>query len=223
VSERAFPFAPPPLSLVIDPARHLPVGIEGELHGAYEKVRKRFPQVDFSFCFVHLQDGMALQEFAFWLHNSAPGADEARAWLILVVGDLASGRLTLTAGYGLEPFIKAPAWEAALQELAACQADGQWEQGLSGFLLDARDLLTVAWNTAEQRRKGSHRKPENKERRSDSPQNEAEEAAAVAGPETTSNPAGPYGAEPAGPASAGGLPPVPRYEPQVIEDAMTSR
>lgn len=161
VCEKTFPFAAPPLSLVIDPTRLLPEGIEKNLRKAYRKVRQRAPQVEISFCFVRLQDGVAIEEFAFWLHNSAPSADAKRAWQVLVVGDLTSGRLTLTAGYAIEAFLKAEHWEAALQELAACIADQQWKEGLNGFLIDARVLLTAGWQVAERRRLKSHRMQEN--------------------------------------------------------------
>ena len=155
--DKAFPFAAPPLSLVIDPTNLLPDGIERELRKAHQKVRKRAPQVDISFCFVRLQTGVAIEEFAFWLHNSAPEADESRAWRLLVVGDLTSGRLTLTSGYALEPFIKSELWEAALQELAACIADEQWKEGLNRFLPDACVLLPAAWEVASHRRQQNHR------------------------------------------------------------------
>lgn len=157
---KSFPFAAPPLSLVIDPAKLLPEGIENEIRKAYLRLRKRARQVELSFCFVRLQAGVPIEEFAFWLHNSAPGADESRAWHLLVVGDLTSGRLTLTTGYALEPFIKPEIWEAALQELAACIADEQWKEGLKGFLVDARVLLTDAWQGAERRRQKNHRRRE---------------------------------------------------------------
>jgi hypothetical protein len=157
---KAFPFAAPPLALIIDPAKLLPEGIEKEIRQSYQKVRNRARQVDLSFCFVRLQAGVSIEEFAFWLHNTAPGADESRAWHLLVVGDLTSGRLTLTTGYALESFIKPEIWEAALQELAACIADDQWKEGLNGFLVDVRVLLTGAWQTAERRRQKTHRRRE---------------------------------------------------------------
>lgn len=156
--EKLFPFGAPPLSLVIDPSGLLPPGIEGDLDNIYFKVRKRFPQVDLSFCFVKLQPGVSTQEFAFWLHNAAPEAEESRAWQILLVGDLTSGRLAFTTGYAIEPFIRPEQWEAALQELAACVAEGEWKEGLSGFLIDARDLLTSAWASAQRKLKNSSRK-----------------------------------------------------------------
>jgi hypothetical protein len=156
--QKSFPFGAPPLSLLIDPAHLLPGEIERDLGGSYQKLRKRFPQIGFSFCFVRLGAGVATQEFAFWLHNSAPAADDCRAWQILVVGDLTSGRLALSVGYALEPFIHADQWEAALQEFAACIGDGQWKEGFNGLLTDARDLLTIAWTAAEQRRQKTQRR-----------------------------------------------------------------
>jgi len=160
VCEKAFPFSPPPLTPIIDPSGLVPAGLNEDLAKATQKLRKRFPKIEISFCFVRLQPGVATQEFAFWLHNSAPHADETRAWHLLVVGDFTSGQLALSAGYGLEPYIKNDLWEAALQELAACIADEEWKEGLNGFVADARTLLTAAWNLAEQRRLKNHRKLE---------------------------------------------------------------
>lgn len=156
--DKAFPFAAPPLSLVIDPSHLLPPGVEKDVQKMYQKVRKRAPQIGISFCFVRLQTGVPIEEFAFWLHNSAPSADKERAWQLLIVGDLTSGRLTMTSGYALEPFIQPELWEAALQELAACISDEQWKEGLNGFLVDTRDLITAAWLVAERRRLRNHRR-----------------------------------------------------------------
>ncbi len=156
--QKSFPFAAPPLALILDPSQFLPVGIEKDLKKSYRKLRKCVPQVDIAFCFVRLQVESPLEEFAFWLHNTAPGAGPARAWQLLVVGDLTSGRLTLSSGYALEPFLKHERWEAALQEMAACFSDEEWKEGLNGFLTDARDLLASAWQVAERRRQGNHRR-----------------------------------------------------------------
>ena len=145
---RLFPFAAPPLSLIIDPSRFLPERITKDLKKPYRKLRKCAPQVDICFCFVRLPEGSQLAEFAFWLHNTAPEADASRAWQLLIVGDLNSGQLTLTSGYALEPFLRRDLWEAALQELAACFSDEQWKEGLIGFLKDTRGLLSAAWQEA---------------------------------------------------------------------------
>ncbi|MBJ05712.1 MAG: hypothetical protein CMO40_01125 [Verrucomicrobiaceae bacterium] len=148
----AFPFSAPPLQLLIDPSGLLPPGTSRRLQKAYRRLRRRVPQVDISFCFVWLQPDVSLENFAFWMHNTAPDTDSQRAWQLLVVGDRTSGQLTMTSGYALEPFLKLELWEAALQELAACLSDEQWKEGLNGFLVDARVLLTAAWHEAEQLR-----------------------------------------------------------------------
>jgi len=144
----SFPFAAPPLSLILDPSRFLPERITKDLKKPYRKLRKCAPQVDICFCFVRLPEGSPLAEFSFWLHNTAPEADASRAWQLLVVGDLNSGQLTLTSGYALEPFLRRDLWEAALQELAACFSDEQWKEGLTGFLKDTRGLLSAACQEA---------------------------------------------------------------------------
>ena len=146
--EAIFPFEAPPLSLVIDPSRVVPPGIEKHLARPYKALRKRIPQVDICFCFVQLQHGYSVEEFAFWLFNTAPGADQSRAWNLLVTVDLLSGQLSLTSGYALEPFLLPESWEASLQELAACLGDGQWNEGLAGFLRSSRDLLSSACSDA---------------------------------------------------------------------------
>ena len=142
--EAIFPFEAPPLSLVVDPSRAVPPGIEKQLARPYKALRKRIPQVNICFCFVQLQHGYSVEEFAFWLFNTAPGADQSRAWNLLVTVDLLSGQLNLTSGYALDPFLVPESWEASLQELAACLGDGQWSKGLAGFLRDSRDLLSSA-------------------------------------------------------------------------------
>ena len=149
---RSFPFAAPPLALIIDPSQFLPARITQDLKKPYRKLRKCIPQVDICFCFVRLPGESPLAEFAFWLHNTAPEADVSRAWQLLIVGDLNSGQLTLTSGYALEPFLRRELWEAALQELAACFSDEQWKEGLTGFLKDTRVLLSTAWQEAVKNR-----------------------------------------------------------------------
>ena len=149
--QESFPFAAPPLALLIDPARELPAGLGDEISPAYRKFLKRFPQIEFSFCFVRLQPGVEIQEFAFWLHNSAPDDGEDRGWKILVVTDFTSGQLSLAPGYAIEPFMRNDPWEGILQELAVCFAEERWKEGLTGFLKDAGEVLEAAWSVAQER------------------------------------------------------------------------
>ena len=144
LSEAMFPFEPPSLSLILDPSGILPPGTEKNLLRPYKALRKRIPQADICFCFVQLEQGCSVEEFSFWLFNTAPDADQSRAWNLLVTVDLTSGQLSLTCGYALESFLARESWEASLQQLAACLGDGQWHEGLAGFLRDSRNLLSSA-------------------------------------------------------------------------------
>lgn len=143
-----FPFEAPKLSLIIDPSGILPPGTEKDLVRPYKTLRKRIPQVDICFCFVQLEQGCSVEEFSFWLFNTAPDATLSRAWDLLVTVDLTSRQLSLTCGYALEPFLARESWEGSLQELAACLGDRQWSEGLAGFLRDSRDLLSSACSAA---------------------------------------------------------------------------
>ncbi len=151
--EKAFPFRPPPLSLLIDPSGLLPGEVAGQLDRPYRRFRKRFPQVGLSFCVLQLHPDLSLPDFTFWLHNSAPHADDQRAWTILVVCDLSTGRLTASPGFAVEPFLRNSFLEAALNELAACIAENAWLEGLSGFIKECSKYLEQTWTTANERRR----------------------------------------------------------------------
>ena len=149
----AFPFSPPPLSLLLDPSGLLPEGLEREISRSYRKFRKKFPQIDFTFCFLNLQAEVDLRDFAFWLHNAAPDADRKRAWRILVVGDLTTGRLTLSPGFAIEPFLRSNRLESSLHELAGALSENSWGKGISTFIRECDHSLDQAWKAANSRRR----------------------------------------------------------------------
>jgi hypothetical protein len=74
--------------------------------------------------------------------------------------------------------------------MAACFSDEEWKEGLSGFLTDARDLLASAWQIAERRREGNHRRrvaksqtlPEGQERNIENDSEETEPHESVVSP-----------------------------------------
>ena len=159
VCEALFPFDAPALSLILDPSRILPPSAANDLRRPYKALRKRIPQVDISFCLLQLQPGCSIEEFSFWLFNTAPHADASRAWTLLVTVDFTSSHVNLTCGYALEPFLVHELWEASLQELAACLGDGHWREGMSVFLRDSRKLLSSA-SLASQGRKCQPPRPQ---------------------------------------------------------------
>ena len=147
-SVESFPFAPPPLDLIINPAGLLPPEAAEAARARYEAFRARYPAIGLSFCFIQLAPRTPLSEFAFWLFNSAPGADDTRAWQLLLTVDLAAGQMSLNSGYALEPFIDPKAWHAALNNYAAKCAQADWSGALVGFIDEADQLLHRAWTRA---------------------------------------------------------------------------
>lgn len=140
-----FPFSPPPLSLIMDPAGLFSEEIEESIRIPYENLRSAFPQIDVSFCFVKLTPGTPLSEFCFWLFNASPDADESRAWRILVTADFDSGQMALTSGYAIEPFIEPSDWTANLGATATAASQGKWKEALEIFLHNADRILRCAW------------------------------------------------------------------------------
>ena len=141
----AFPFSPPPLGLVMDPAGLTPEGLEESIRVPYAKLRAAFPQIDLSFCFVKLAPDTPLNEFAFWLINAAPEATEQRAWHLLVTIDFDSGQISLIPGYAIEPFIEPSDWTANLGAAAMAGSAGNWTEALEIFLHNSERILHCAW------------------------------------------------------------------------------
>lgn len=153
VSAESFPFAPPPLEFVMNPAGLLPAEAAEAARERYEAFCARFPAIRLSFCFIQLAPGTPLSEFSFWLFNSAPAADDSRAWQILLTVDLAAGQMSLNNGYAIEPFIDPKAWHAALNHCAASCAGADWSGALVGFIDEADQLLQSAWTRADAKQK----------------------------------------------------------------------
>lgn len=152
-SVESFPFAPPPLEFFMNPAELLPAEVSGEVRERYDRFRERFPDIRISFCFVQLAPGTPLSEFAFWLFNSAPESNDNQAWRLLLTVDLGAGRMSLNAGYALEPFIDPEQWTTPLNTCAAACSLTDWSGALNGFIDQADALLEAAWKDAMAKQK----------------------------------------------------------------------
>ena len=152
-SVESFPFAPPPLEFFMNPAGLLPEDTGTEVRERYDAFRDRYPDIRLSFCFIQLTPGTPLSEFAFWLFNSAPDGDDEQAWRLLLTVDLGAGRMSLNAGYALEPFIDPDQWKVPLNECAAACSNADWSEALHGFIEHADDLLQTAWKDAMAKQK----------------------------------------------------------------------
>ncbi|NNC90529.1 MAG: hypothetical protein HKN82_18900 [Akkermansiaceae bacterium] len=141
---RNFAFDPPPLEFLMDPEGRLAAGSGPVLTARRNALRTIVPQVDFSFCLVSLAAGHDVRDFSFWLFNSAPDLDASRAWQILVTADFTAGRIVLTPGYAVEPFLQHDPWNHALALLAERGGNDDWAGGIAAFLDRARGLLSIA-------------------------------------------------------------------------------
>ena len=132
----------------MNPAELLPQEVPDEIRDSYEHFRERFPEIRMSFCFVQLASGTPLSEFAFWLFNSAPKSSDYQAWRLLLTVDLGAGRMSLNAGYALEPFIDPAAWKAPMNSCAAGFACSDWSGALNRFIDQAERILETTWKEA---------------------------------------------------------------------------
>lgn len=132
----------------MNPAGLLPDNVGTEVRERYDRFRDRFPDIRLSFCFIQLTPGTPLSEFAFWLFNSAPEGGDDQAWRLLLTVDLGAGRMSLNAGFALEPFIDPAQWTAPLNECAAACALANWSEAISGFIGHTDTLLESAWKDA---------------------------------------------------------------------------
>ena len=96
----------PPLLPVLDAAGIWSSADIRRIESAREKLRRRFPQIQWRVCTVDLAEGTKLPVFGFWLLNAGERyvgeTDNDRAWTILLLIDAASGQAAVVPGYGAE-------------------------------------------------------------------------------------------------------------------------
>ena len=109
VSVEKFPFPAPPMERFIDPAGNLNEVERREIGKALAKLAKKFPQPRFCFCVLDLSPEADPREFGFWMMNASPVADQEEAglrpWTSRMVIDDANGRVSVSFGYAIEPFL----------------------------------------------------------------------------------------------------------------------
>ncbi len=134
-----FAFPAPAMSRFIDPQNHLSESDRERISKSLNDLARKFPQPRICFCIIDLPEGVDLREFGFWLMNASPveGPEEARVrpWTILIVIDDINGNVSVTPGYGIEPFLDDQSWVTQIRK------DRQY--------FFARDYGTAALKTIE--------------------------------------------------------------------------
>ena len=96
----------PPLLPVLDAAGIWTEREVRSIEDAREKVRRRFPQIQWRVCTVDLPEETKLSVFGFWLLNAAEKyvgeTDDDRAWTILLLLNVATGHAAVVPGYAAE-------------------------------------------------------------------------------------------------------------------------
>ena len=122
VAEKAvekFPFPAPPLATVIDPSGLATAEEKKEVADAIEKARKKVPQVHFVNCIVSMGADINLGEFGYWMLNAAemPEGNDKKHFTVLFLIDPKAKALSVTVGYGIEPFVTDSEWTSVLNEV----------------------------------------------------------------------------------------------------------
>ncbi|MEN8772557.1 MAG: hypothetical protein ABF379_16160 [Akkermansiaceae bacterium] len=152
---KKFPFAAPKIERYIDPGDHFGPADRERIDGALASLAKRFPQVRFCFCVIDLEPETDLREFGFWMLNASPidgpGEEELRPWTILLLIDGANGRVSVTSGYAIEPFLNEERWLALLQFSGSLFARRDYGVAVLNFVEGAVGVLSEGAERTERR------------------------------------------------------------------------
>ncbi len=151
-----FPEEPPPLPPILDAVGLLEAGDLPKIEAARGNLRRRFPQFEWKICIVSLPPQTSLPVFGFWLLNACPlhggETSEQRAWTVLLLIDSGTGRASVAAGYGAEPFLSDDEWKAILGSMTEPWSRGNPAKAIIGFFKNSRSSLDAAWKRYGARR-----------------------------------------------------------------------
>lgn len=143
-----FPFAAPAMERFIDPDNHLDVSDLEKIDRVLNELEEDYPQVRFCFCLVDLVESTDPREFGFWLMNASPVRspveERLRPWTVLVLVDHACGRVSITSGYAIEPFLNEEGWRSLLRLEERFFREGDYGSALLRFAKGAANVLGEA-------------------------------------------------------------------------------
>jgi uncharacterized membrane protein YgcG len=147
---KQFPYTPPVLDRIMDYAGVADERLCADLNAAIDKLLRRFPQVDFYFCFVEMDDPVSMSEFGFWMMNACRlqygQVENDRAWSLLLLIDTKHGLVSLTPGYAIEAFVEDSGWEQTLRQISEDLAAGNYRKALLDYIKAAEALLRQSAN-----------------------------------------------------------------------------
>ena len=143
VSVEKFPFPPPPLGPILDPNKLLSKDEQASILKKVGKMEKKLPQLRFLNCLVPLGSEVDLREFGFWLFNAGElkGGENEKSFAVLFLVDPQGGALSVTTGYGLEPFVMDTEWVALCEDARDLFYRQKYGPAVEVFLDGAYELL----------------------------------------------------------------------------------
>lgn len=94
--------------------------------------------------------------FGFWLLNACPlhekETSEERAWTVLLLIDVASGRAAAVPGYAAESCINDDDWQKALSSMGHRWESGNTADAVVEFFKSSRSHLDESWKRDGSRR-----------------------------------------------------------------------
>jgi hypothetical protein len=157
-----FPFAAPALDRFIDPDNHLAVEDCEKIDRALNELEKEYPQVRFSFCLVDLAEATDPREFGFWMMNASPVRgpveERLRPWSVLLLVDHAYCRVSVTAGYAIEPFLDEEEWRSLLRLEERYFREGDYGSAILRFVKGSAHVLREAEKRVRRELSGRRRR-----------------------------------------------------------------
>jgi len=119
VAIQRYPFPAPMMVRFMDDKDIFDSRARQAISNRLTQLEERFPQVRICFCALELPEHVDLREFGYWLFNASPVEDSVEAgkrpWTILLLLDHVLGRVSVTSGYAIEPFVRDEQWVNCLR------------------------------------------------------------------------------------------------------------
>jgi len=169
VAMTRYPFPAPPMARFMDLEGVFSPRARESISHRLTQLEKRFPQVRICFCALELPVHVDLREFGFWLFNSSPVTEqveaERRPWTILLLLDHVIGRVSVTSGYAVEPFVRDDRWETLLRlereyffKRDYREAGIRFVAGAEKILREGADRAVIKMESKSTRRKRKRRR-----------------------------------------------------------------
>jgi hypothetical protein len=147
-----FRYDPPPLDRYIDIENKLRNEDRAKLDRLIETLESDLPQVRVHLCLVKLLPGTDVRECGFWMLNASVPRDEEEAehrpWGILLLLDTQACAVSLTVGYGLDPFLGNDTLRGCLDQGRKEFAEGSYAAALGRVLSSLHGALREAQHRA---------------------------------------------------------------------------